>query len=219
MPTPIRFHFDFISPYAYLAWHALLPIAREEGCEVVAVPTLFAGLLNATGNKGPAEIPAKRAYLFADSYRKARVVGVPFAAPPTHPFYPLPSLRAVGVVDDIADRTRFVTALFGATWGGGDGVDSTEKVVAIANRIGLDGAAIAASAERDEGKARLRASTEAAIAEGVFGVPTMIVEGTLLWGYDALPFLRDAIHGRNRVPDEAVAAWAERPAGAKRRGM
>lgn len=219
MPTPIRFHFDFISPYAYLAWHALVRIAHDEGGEVIPVPTLFAGLLNSTGSKGPAEVPAKRTYLIADAYRKARVVGVPFAAPPAHPFDPLPSLRAVGVVEDMHERARLVTALFDATWGGGTGVDTMPKVVAIANALGLDGARVEADALSVEGKAKLRQSTDAAIAAGVFGVPTMIVEGTLLWGYDALPFVRDALRGENGVPDEVMKAWESLPAGRKRPGM
>jgi 2-hydroxychromene-2-carboxylate isomerase len=56
----IDFYFDFISPYAYVAWAEVQRIAAEHECTLHAYPVLFAALLNAHGTKGPAEVPAKR---------------------------------------------------------------------------------------------------------------------------------------------------------------
>jgi 2-hydroxychromene-2-carboxylate isomerase len=57
------------------------------------VPVLFAGLLNALGTKGPAEVPPKRLYVFKHAFRLAHGLGVPLAPPPAHPFTPLLALR------------------------------------------------------------------------------------------------------------------------------
>ena len=62
--TPITFHFDVVSPFAYLAFEHL-PEALEGVSHVVEYrPVLFAGLLKAHGHKGPAEIPPKREWTF-----------------------------------------------------------------------------------------------------------------------------------------------------------
>ena len=92
--APLLFYFDFISPYAFLAWTQIRGIAARCEREVEPVPVLFAGLLNAHDQKGPAEIPAKRRYLFKDIARKAHRLGVASVAPPpAHPFNPLLPLR------------------------------------------------------------------------------------------------------------------------------
>ena len=101
----IRFHFDFISPYAYLAWTQIHALAARHGRSVEPVPVLFAALLDHHGTKGPAEIPAKRRYLMFDVVRKARALGVPIGPPPAHPFDPLLALRVASVPMD-AQATR-----------------------------------------------------------------------------------------------------------------
>jgi 2-hydroxychromene-2-carboxylate isomerase len=183
----VRFLFDVISPYAYVAWHRVHAVAARHGRAVEPVPVLFAGLLGAHGTKGPAEVPAKRAYVFKDAARAARVAGVSFGMPPEHPFNPLLALRVAGEPMDEERRRALITALFGAVWGGGGpGVTDPATVAAIASGVGLDGAALIAAAGREPAKARLRAATDAAIAAGVFGVPTMLVDGELFWGNDSL---------------------------------
>src|SRR5262249_60031058 len=89
MANPIDFHFDFISPYAYLGWTQIHALAARHGRAVRPVPTLFAALLNHSGTLGPAEIPLKRVYIFKDALRTAQVFGVPLEPPPSHPFNPL----------------------------------------------------------------------------------------------------------------------------------
>src|SRR5262245_44781169 len=89
----IRFYFDFVSPYAYLAWTQVHALADRRGVDVAPVPVLLAALLDENGQRGPAEIERKRAYLFKDCLRLAHHFGVPFVLPPSHPFNPLLALR------------------------------------------------------------------------------------------------------------------------------
>jgi 2-hydroxychromene-2-carboxylate isomerase len=205
----VRFHFDLLSPYAYIAWTQIHRIAVAHGRTVEPVPTLLAGLFGAHGTKGPAEIPAKLVYVFKDASRKAHAFGLPpLTPPPTHPFNPLLALRLCVLPLPAETRRRLIDALFAATWAGGGGVESVESVRPILERLGLDAPALVAQANAPEAKAALRANTEAAIAAGVFGVPTAAVDGELFWGVDALPHLDDFLGGRDPIPKDALARWA-----------
>jgi 2-hydroxychromene-2-carboxylate isomerase len=223
----IRFHFDFLSPYAYLAWVSIHALAAEHGRTVIPVPTLLAALLAHGGTKGPAEIPAKRVYVFKDTVRSASVLGVPLIPPPTHPFNPLLALRASGLVEGEAQKA-LVDELFRGAWGGGGGCESPEAVAKAAGRAGLDGADLVRRAGEPAAKDRLRAATDEAIANGVFGVPTMRVEADvgpksggphqeLFWGLDSFAHLERFLGGEDPVRGVDLAQWASTAASASRR--
>ncbi|HEX5634371.1 MAG TPA: 2-hydroxychromene-2-carboxylate isomerase, partial [Gemmatimonadales bacterium] len=180
----IDFYFDFISPYAYLAWWEVTRRARERGDDVVPIPVLFAGLLQHHGQRGPAEIPAKRAWLVRDTLRQAQRMAVPFTLPATHPFRPVTALRLA--LPEVAgeERVEVVEALWRHGWQRGGELGEDAALVAALVAAGLDGAALLARAGEPHAKARLREVTEAAIARGVFGVPTMVAADELFWGSD-----------------------------------
>jgi 2-hydroxychromene-2-carboxylate isomerase len=186
--SSIDFYFDFISPYAYLAWTQIRPLAARHGRDVRPIPVLFAALLGHSGTLGPAEIPLKRAYLYKDTKRLAATFGVPFAPPPTHPFNPLLALRIAGIDASTIDP------LYNAVWGDGGGIDSPERVAAI---LGDD--SLIARANEPAAKARLREATDAAIAAGVFGVPSMIADGELFWGCDSFGHLERFLEGNDPI--------------------
>jgi 2-hydroxychromene-2-carboxylate isomerase len=209
----VRFLFDFLSPYAYTAWHLSLALAARHGRALEPEPVLLAGLLGAHGTKGPAEIPAKRVYTFKDAFRKATVAGLPLLPPPSHPFNPLLALRVV-LATPLADRERLITALWRGAWGGGGGVEDPANVVRLAREAGLDGEDLVARAPGS--KNALRAATEAAVREGVFGVPTLFVDGEMFWGVDALPFAELRLQGRDPFDPATLRRWSDLPATARR---
>lgn len=208
MASAIRFHFDVLSPYAYLAWTQVHALAARHGREVEPVPTLLAALLAEGRTRGPAEIPAKRAYLYRDTLRTARRLGIPYGPPPSHPFNPLLALR-VASLDFAPDaRRRVIDALFAAAWaGGGPGVEDPHAVAGVLARAGFDGPALVAAASGQEAKDRLRRQTGAAIAAGVFGVPTVIADGELFWGYDSFGHLDRFLAGDDPVTAADVAGF------------
>jgi 2-hydroxychromene-2-carboxylate isomerase len=211
----VLFYFDFISPYAYVASTQVHAIAARNGRRVELAPVLFAGMLDAHGTKGPAEVPAKRAYLFKDVYRKAHAYGLPpLVLPPSHPFNPLIALRVASLPMEDEKRKELVAALYSATWAEGTGVETAERVAEVAKRVGLDGEALVRAAQEPEAKERVRARTNEAIARGVFGVPTILVDDELFWGVDALPAVEAFLRGEDPVPRDL--AW-DRPASATRR--
>ena len=215
---PIRFFFDYVSPYAYLASTQIRGLAARHGREVEAVPILFAGLLNANHARGPAEIPPKRAYLFKDIVRIARVLSVPLEPPATHPFNPLLALRITALVDDRAARWMLVDAIYGAAWARRERIDAPDVLARLARAVGLDGDGLIATASSPEAKTRIRTSTDEALAAGVFGVPTMLVDGELFWGTDSLPHVERFLRGEDPVDSAIIQRWSAVTPSAQRRG-
>lgn len=218
-PGPrVRFLFDYISSNAYLAWCALPALAAKHGARVEPVPVLFAGLLEAHGQLGPAEVRPKAFWMWKNNLRKAALLGVPLRPPAFHPFNPLLALRVSSLPLSDAERERLVDGLFRAVWVDGLHVSEPDVVARVADAAGLDGAALVARAGEPAAKARLRARTDEAIADGVFGVPAFQVGGELFWGYDDLPYLELHLAGRDPLPEQAPkAAGAPRASAMRRR--
>src|SRR5213078_3628471 len=187
--TIIRFYFDYESPNAYLAWTQLPKLASRYGFTVEPVPILYAALLDAHGQLGPGEQPAKGRWMSKNMLRKAALLGVPLNPPAFLPFNPLLALRTTILPLETARRRALIDALFEAVWVRGLHVSDAAVVEGVANEIGLPGAALVAQAQTPEIKSQLRAQTDEAIATGVFGVPSMIVGDELFWGYDDFPYL------------------------------
>lgn len=216
--TALRFRYDFLSPYAFLAFTQIHRIAEARGRTVELAPTLLAGLLNAHGNVGPAEVAAKRTLLMKDVLRKAARYGVVVRPPATHPFRPLLALRAVLAAPD-THRRAITEALFRAAWGDGDKtpMDDPATVARAATEAGLDGNALVEATQQPEVKDALRASTEAAIEAGVFGVPTIEADGELFFGTDSLVDLEAQLDGQLAIDERLVELWATLPASASRK--
>ena len=214
----LEFYFDFISPYAYLGWRRIHDVAERHGLSVTPRPVLFAALLDAHGQRGPAEIPSKRIYTFKHVVRLAAEQGTPLQPPPAHPFNPLVALRVAAMTDDAGTQRAVIDALFQATWAGGGGVATAGDVAAALHRAGLPGAAMVEAAGQPAAKARLRSTTDTAIARGVFGVPTVMVDDELFWGQDSLPHVERHLRGEDPATDAAIARWVDLPAAAVRPG-
>ena len=166
---------------------------------------LFAGLLEAHGQLGPAEVPIKGLWMAKNNLRKAARLGLPLNPPAFHPFNPLLALRASSLPLDDDARRALIDALFDAVWVRSLHVGDPEVVRRVASEIGLDGDAIVAHAQQPDAKARLRVQTDDAIARGVFGVPSMEVDGEVFWGFDDFPQLEEQLKGQDRLESAALA--------------
>lgn len=219
MSDPIELYFDFISPYAYLAWEPVQALAAAHGRALELRPVLFAGLLEHWGQLGPAEISPKRIYTFKQVSRRAAARGVPLSPPPAHPFNPLLALRLACVELDDPRRRELITCLFRATWAGGPGVTSREAVHTVLAAAGFDADALIAAATTPENKRKLIDNGQLAIRREVFGVPTMIADGELFWGDDSLGDLDAFLRGEDPLDREACARWLELPVGTHRKAV
>lgn len=212
------FYFDFISHNAWLAWNKVPGIAARRGLAFEPVPVLFAGLLDALANKGPAELPPKRDWMTINVLRKARQHGIPIAPPHSHPFNPLWALRLACCEQPEAQRLQLIDALFRAVWAEGRPVQEPEALRPLLAECGLDADTWLTSAAMDVTKRRLRANTDEALAQGVFGVPSVRVRGELFWGFDDLEYLEAFLDGADPLPDRAeLEAWRKVQPSAQRR--
>jgi 2-hydroxychromene-2-carboxylate isomerase len=203
----IRFSFDYISSNAYLAWIQLPKLADKYGFEVEPVPVLFAGLLGAHGQLGPAEVLPKALWMGKNNLRKAARLGVPLNPPRFHPFNPLLALRMSSLALAPAARRTLISALFDAVWVRGLHVSEPPVVERLADEIGLAGVTLVAEAQSPETKERLRHQTDDAVARGVFGVPSMEVGDELFWGYDDFPHLELFLAGKDPLDPTAWQKW------------
>jgi 2-hydroxychromene-2-carboxylate isomerase len=184
-PAP-RFLYDFNSPYAYLAASRVddvLPVPPEWQ------PIAFAFVLRARGRDPWSLHPEQRAVGVAECERRARGYGLaPMRWPPGWPVksYSLLPLRAALAAEEEGLLRQFSRAAFARNFVDGGGLGRPEDVAAVAASVGLDGQAVLARAAAEEIKRRLQESTEAAIALGVTGVPTVELGDQLFWGDDRL---------------------------------
>jgi 2-hydroxychromene-2-carboxylate isomerase len=194
------FWFDPISPFAYLAFERLPQLLEGVSYDVSYRPILFAALLKAWGQKGPAEIEPKRAWTFRHVHWIAQHHGIEIATPAQHPFNPLALLRlliACAPPGGTPNR-RACEAVLRHVWHGGADTNDAARLQALtrelAPRVAPDDASV---------KQALKDGTDDALQRGVFGVPTIEFDDRLFWGLDALPMLAACLRGD---------AWFDGPA-------
>lgn len=187
----ITFYLDFISPYAYLAFETMPDVLMGHSYTVTYKPVLFAALLKHHGQLGPAEMANKREWTYRQVQWLAHQHEVALQMPATHPFNPLALLRLAVASQAQGLPNRYVCErIFHHVWQGGAEATDPERLAALTQEF-----AFARGGQDAEVKAQLQVHTDEAIARGVFGVPTLEVDGKLFWGLDALPMLQAYLAG------------------------
>ncbi len=205
----VRWYFDIVSPYAWL--HSVRLQALSIPLELEARPVLFAGLLAHWGQLGPAEVPPKRAFTYRHVQWLAERDGVALRWPPGHPFNPLMLDRLCCL---LAPAPAAVHEVFAWVWRDGGDPRDFQGICQLAERLGVTDAP--ARLRDDAVKADLRAHTAAAISDGVFGVPTLVVDGQVFWGRDGLDMLRVHLADPTVFASAAYAELAALPVLAER---
>jgi len=227
-PHAITFWYDPISPYAHLAFERLPQALMGLSVDLRYRPVLFAALLKAHGQLGPAEIPGKRDWTYRQVRWLAHHHGVRLDLPAAHPFNPLALLRlglataTDGATDDASGATnRYVAEqLFHHVWLGGQDATDPARLAALQALLQDHMAQRQRpwiEPDSDTVKQRLRENTDAALAAGVFGVPTLACGGRLFWGQDALPMLRAYLEGDAWFEGPDWDTAGRLPAGVQRR--
>jgi 2-hydroxychromene-2-carboxylate isomerase len=202
MTLSVDWYFDFVSPFSYIALHRLgeLPV------QVSYKPVLFAGLLNHYGQKGPAEIPAKRKWTYRWCTWWAKELGIPFRFPAMHPFNPLPHLRLALAAGCSPQTVGYIFERLWTTGGAAErGFDE------LCAELKVDPAMLAAAKEP------LRKNTEGAAARGVFGVPSFVIDGEVFWGADAVDFMKAFIKDGAVLHNDEMRRVDNLPVGAARK--
>jgi len=201
--------FDVISPFAYLAFPQLSRLPAHVSVELV--PVLFAGLLQHFGQLGPAEIPSKRRFTYRFVLWRARQLGLPMRMPPAHPFNPLPALRLIIAAG--SDR-RAAGIVLDAVFREGRDMADPAVIAALARELGV--ADVQAALGDTTLKQRLRDNTAWASAQGVFGVPTLVIRNELFWGHDAFDMALEYLQHPDAFRDPDMQAVDTLPIGVTR---
>ena len=209
----LNFYLDFISPYAYLAFEKLPEALAGHEVKVNYIPVLFAALLKHNGQLGPAEIAAKRDWTYRQVQWLGYSHGVALDLPAAHTFNPLALLRlALATVAEGNPGRDACAAIFEHVWQGGHDAADPERIAALTSSL---------APVRDPAggavKVELGNNTDAAIRQGIFGVPTISVDEKQFWGFDSLPMLRAWLDGDSWFDSGAWEAPARIAVGAARR--
>jgi 2-hydroxychromene-2-carboxylate isomerase len=203
----IDWYFDFISPFSYLCLHRFKELPT--GTSIVYKPVLFAALLNHWGQKGPAEIPAKRRWTYRWCQWWAGELGVPLRFPAVHPFNPLQHLRLC-----IAAGSEFepINRIFEEIWTTGADAADPARFASLMNELKVAPEKLSSAEVKDA----LRKNTDEAAAKGVFGVPSFVVDGEVFWGADAMDFLKAFLADPSILRNDEMRRLDALPVGAAR---
>ncbi len=198
MARQLDFYFDCSSPWTYLAFHAVQPLAAELGAHIAWKPILVGGVFNSVNQtvyeSRAKPNPRKQSYMLKDLRDWAGLYGLRIVFPPK--VFPVNSVKCMRGAFAALDADRLVpyaTAAFEAYWGDDRDLSRDDVLSDIAERAGLDRQRFFAAIETDDCKRRLRANTDELIARGGFGSPTMFVADSMFFGNDRLPLVRAAL--------------------------
>lgn len=192
MSGPIRFYFDFASPYAYVCLDAAERLAAEAGRSLEWRPILAWAVLKAQGISAPMEPPAKRAYFLRDMERSAAFFGVPYRQPVRLPMSSHAAARLwhVLAVEDPGLARDFGRRVFDAFFVRHLDIGEAEVLRGLLTEAGLSGDQAEAAMDDPDGRARLEACVAGAVKDGCIGSPFFVLDGDGFFGADRLPHVR-----------------------------
>ena len=198
MSKTLEFYFDFGSPTAYLAHKRLQQLSAQYDLLIDYKPMLLGAVFKATGNTTPVAIPAKGQYMLAhDLPRFARRYNVPLNINPHFPINTLHLMRAAIAAQRLDCMPAYVDAMFDAVWVDGKNMGELDVIAQTLADAELDSEALMALSQDPEVKAQLISNTEAAVERGIFGAPTLFMDGEMYFGQDRLDFVEEALQAQN----------------------
>ena len=198
-PVTIDFIFDFGSPNGYLAWKVLPGIAARTDAQINLIPCLLGGIFKATNNRSPVEafgeVKGKLAYEALETRRFVARHGLSaYRANPHFPVNTLLIMRGLIAARQQGVGDQYLEAVLAAMWEQGEKMDDPAVVARVLTAAGLDAQGLLAATQDPEVKAELVANTEAAVARGVFGIPTFFVGDEMFFGKDRLGQVEEEAH-------------------------
>ena len=198
MTKKIEFIFDFGSPNAYLAWHAIQPLLARTGAKLDIKPCLLGGIFKLTGNQAPwmsyANVKGKLDYERLEMTRFITLHGLTkFKMNPHFPVNTLLLMRGAIAAKALGVLEIYVEAGLTAMWEDGMNMSNPDVFGTVMTNAGLDGAALYAATQDAAIKVKLAENTDTAVARGVFGIPTFFVDDEMFFGKDRLDQVEAAI--------------------------
>ncbi len=195
----IEFFFDCSSPWTYLAFHNIQPLAAELKVPIHWRPILVGGVFNSVNPSVYASrehpVPAKRDYMLKDLQDWARLADLKIRMPPSvFPVNSVKAMRGCLWLQPQGQLVPFATAVFEAYWGRDEDIAQDAVLAAVCRQCGIAPEAFFAGIAMDGVKAQLKANTDELMRRGGFGSPTIYVNGDdMYFGNDRLPLVREAL--------------------------
>ena len=191
MSKIVEFFADVTSPNVYLAYHAMQPMLARTGARLVIKPALLGGIFKATGNVAPfftmQKVKGRFEYEQLELRRFIAAHGLTrFKWTPHFPHNTVLAMRAAVAAEEAGVLTPYLEAALAAVWEEERDLSDAETLFAVISAAGLDAPTFLAAAGRDDIKAKLRDATDAAVARGVFGMPSFFVGGEMYFGKERL---------------------------------
>jgi 2-hydroxychromene-2-carboxylate isomerase len=198
----IEFFFDCSSPWTYLAFHNIQPLAQEFSEDISWRPILVGGIFNTINPSVYASrehpVPAKVAYQKKDMADWARAAGLTIKMRPTvFPVNSVKAMRGCILLDREGMLVPFARAVFEIYWGEDKDISQDAVLTDVCRRVGVDPARFLAGIADQAIKDQLKKNTDEVMARGGFGSPTIFVDKTdMYFGNDRLPLVREALARR-----------------------
>ena len=194
---PVTFFFDVHSPWSYLASALIGPLARRHRVSILWRPIHLANLMDRIGGMRPLDQnPARVAWYRQDIADRMAQHGLAYAPHPDYPLRPSRALRACVYADEQGCADAFVRAVMRGYWSEKRDISDFAVLQAMADEVGLGPRAVADVVADERYKTAVVENTDDAIARGVFGVPSFILEGKLFFGSDRMDLLDTALGRR-----------------------
>lgn len=204
----VRFYFDFISPYSYLASQRLSRFDSLNDAQ--PVPVVLGSILSHYDTQGPGEIPARRRAGLTDVLLLADLYGLPLRGPPKHPFNSVPALRLVTALAP-EQQLPFVQRAFAAGWGDGEDLSDFTVLDRLLQDLKIQHIRSEDAATDRDRRAQLKADTKSFLQAGGVGVPTFEVKGTFFFGHDRMELATEYAQDQVRFDPETLERMLGRP--------
>lgn len=192
-----EFFFDCSSPWTYLGFHNVQPIAAEFGVDIIWRPVLVGGIFNSVNDSVYANrnnpVPAKAIWTGKDLQDWARMSGITINWPSIFPVNSVKAMRGCFLAIDAGKLVPYATRVFEAYWRDDKDIADDRVLIEIVDEVGLDRSAFFEGIADPAIKARFRDTTQEVMDRGGFGSPTMFINDTdMYFGNDRLPLVREA---------------------------
>ena len=195
----VEFFFDCSSPWTYLAFTRIQPVAARTGATIEWKPILVGGVFNAVNRdvyeRRANPDPRKARYSAKDLQDWARLTGLKIIMPP--PVFPVRAtlaMRCALAAQEDGKIVEYSRSCFRSYWSESQDISQPDVLHAVCAAANLDGQRILDRAQATEIKDKLRANTDEVIARGGFGSPTMYVDGTdMFFGNDRMELVEAAL--------------------------
>lgn len=209
MPNTVKLEcfFDCSSPWTYLAFHNIQPLAARCDVPILWRPIIVGGIFNEVNQQVYADRASqspKRTYADKDVQDWALFSALTINSPPKcgHPVNAVKCMRGCIVMQGLGKMEAFARAAFEALWIDGMDLALDEVLSELCRKVDVEPRQFLSEIATPELKAKLRENTDEAIARGAFGSPTMFVNDIdMYFGNDRLVLVEAAIRRCQALQD------------------